>query len=106
MLDTVAANRIVAARCDYPLHLGVTEAGADARRDDKVGNRHRRAGLCDGIGDTIRVSLYSGPTRCLGKRAGAEILAALGLHTSGVEVIFLPDLRAHGYRYNWHRRAA
>lgn len=87
VLDTVAANRIVAARCDYPLHLGVTEAGADARGTIKsaigIG-----ALLCDGIGDTIRVSLTADPV--LEVRRGREILAALGLHTSGVEVISCP----------------
>ena len=84
VLDTVAANRIVAARCDYPLHLGVTEAGADARGTIKsaigIG-----ALLCDGIGDTIRVSLTADPV--LEVRRGREILAALGLHILGVEAI-------------------
>lgn len=85
--DTIAANWLVAERCVYPLHLGVTEAGSDARGTIKsaigIG-----ALLCDGIGDTIRVSLTADPL--LEVKRGREILAALGLNAGGVEVISCP----------------
>ncbi len=85
--DTIAANRLVAECCKYPLHLGVTEAGSDARGTIKsaigIG-----ALLCDGIGDTIRVSLTADPV--LEIKRGREILAALGLNAGGVEVISCP----------------
>lgn len=85
--DTVTANRIIAERCDYPLHLGVTEAGGDARGTLKsaigIG-----ALLCDGIGDTLRVSLTADPL--LEVKRGREILAALGMDETGVDVISCP----------------
>ncbi len=85
--DTIAANRIIAERCEYPLHLGVTEAGGDARGTLKsaigIG-----ALLADGIGDTLRVSLTADPT--LEVKRGREILAALGLDGTGVDVISCP----------------
>ncbi|HHW24708.1 MAG TPA: flavodoxin-dependent (E)-4-hydroxy-3-methylbut-2-enyl-diphosphate synthase [Bacillota bacterium] len=92
--DTVMANRIVAERCDYPLHLGVTEAGTDARGTIKsaigIG-----ALLCDGIGDTIRVSLTADPV--LEVRRGREILAALGLNSAGIDVISCPTCARTGF---------
>lgn len=85
--DTIAANRIIATRCGYPLHLGVTEAGGDARGTVKsaigIG-----ALLCDGIGDTLRVSLTADPL--LEVKRGKEILAALGMNETGVDVISCP----------------
>jgi len=87
VIDTIAANRLIADRCPYPLHLGVTEAGIDARGTIKsaigIGSL-----LGDGIGDTIRVSLTADPV--LEIKRGREILAALGLNSSGVEVISCP----------------
>lgn len=71
----IEANRIIAAKCDYPLHLGVTEAGTK-----RLGVIKGAVGigslLCDGIGDTIRVSLTDTPENEV--RAAREILAALG----------------------------
>ena len=58
----IDANRIIASKCSYPLHLGVTEAG-----DDYSGLIKSAAGigalLCDGIGDTVRVSLTADPVK-------------------------------------------
>ena len=73
--EMVRANRILAEHCDYPLHLGVTEAGgADMGRiKSAVGIG---ALLCDGIGDTIRVSLTADPTDEIG--AAKAILRASG----------------------------
>ena len=72
----IAANRILAERCDYPLHLGVTEAGARERALIKssigVGTL-----LAEGIGDTIRISLTDDPVEEI--RAARAILDALSL---------------------------
>ena len=60
VLDTIAAYRLLSQRCDYPLHLGVTEAGGVTRGAVKsalgIGIL-----LWEGIGDTIRVSLTADP---------------------------------------------
>lgn len=73
--NMIEANRIVAAACDYPLHLGVTEAG----RGD-IGKLKSAIGigtlLCEGIGDTIRVSLTDNPVREI--EAAKDILRASG----------------------------
>ena len=72
----VEANRLVAAACDYPLHLGVTEAGSELAGTVKsaigIGSL-----LLDGIGNTIRVSLTADPIREVEK--GRAILSALSL---------------------------
>lgn len=72
----IAANRILAERCDYPLHLGVTEAGARERALIKssigVGTL-----LAEGIGDTIRISLTDDPVEEI--HAARAILDALSL---------------------------
>ncbi|MCL2084913.1 MAG: flavodoxin-dependent (E)-4-hydroxy-3-methylbut-2-enyl-diphosphate synthase [Oscillospiraceae bacterium] len=85
--DTVAANRIVHERCDYPLHLGVTEAGtydtALVKSAAGIGSL-----LIDGIGDTIRVSVTGDPVREVS--AGLAILRACGLRSDGVEIISCP----------------
>ena len=73
--NMIEANRIVAAACDYPLHLGVTEAG----RGD-AGKLKSAIGigtlLCEGIGDTVRVSLTDNPVREI--EAARDILRASG----------------------------
>ena len=84
----IAANRQLAARCDYPIHLGVTEAGGKARGSIKsaigVG-----ALLADGIGDTVRVSLTADPTEEIG--AARDILSALGIEgQSGMNIVSCP----------------
>lgn len=87
-IDTmVNANRIVASSCNYPLHLGVTEAG-----DEYGGIIKSSVGLgallLDGIGDTFRVSLTADPVREV--RAAKEILKVLGLSNGGIEIISCP----------------
>jgi (E)-4-hydroxy-3-methylbut-2-enyl-diphosphate synthase len=76
-VDTVlAAYEQVASRCDYPLHLGVTEAGT--RKMGMIKSAIGIGGLlARGIGDTIRVSLTDDPVR--EAEAAQDILAALGL---------------------------
>ncbi len=84
---TVRANRLVAERSDYPLHLGVTAAGG---REDSLLKSAAAIGslLLDGIGDTIRFS-FTGDM--LGEvEAGRALLASLGLERSGPEIISCP----------------
>lgn len=75
VMTTIAANRIVASRCDYPLHLGITEAGLeeDALLKSAVGIG---ALLADGIGDTLRLSFTAPPVREV--LAAKELLRAAG----------------------------
>lgn len=79
--------RIIAEKCDYPLHLGVTEAGTIQRGTIKssigIGTL-----LAEGIGDTIRVSLTTDPVHEI--KVGTEILSALGLKKKGVEFVSCP----------------
>jgi (E)-4-hydroxy-3-methylbut-2-enyl-diphosphate synthase len=84
---TIAAYRLLAARTQAPLHVGVTEAGTVWGGTIKscVGIG---ALLTDGIGDTIRVSLTGDPVEEV--RVGCKILAALGLRRRGPEVISCP----------------
>jgi len=84
---TVRANRLAAGRCDFPLHLGVTEAGP------LVPGCIRSAAalsllLAEGIGDTVRVSLTAPPET--EPRAAWEILSALGLRRRFPRVISCP----------------
>ena len=85
--DTVAAYRLASESCDYPLHLGVTEAGLpeQGRIKSAIGIG---ALLLDGIGDTIRVSLTGDP--CLEPPAGIEILQDVGLRTDCVQYVSCP----------------
>lgn len=84
---TVAAYRALSQLTDYPLHVGITEAGTllPGAVKSAVGIGLL---LADGIGDTIRVSLTAPPEREI--RAAYEILRALGLRARGVEVISCP----------------
>ncbi len=83
---TVSAYRILAQKCDYPLHLGVTEAGTK-----RMGVVKSAIGigslLLDGIGDTIRVSLTADPL--LEVETAKDILKALG-RFDGVNIISCP----------------
>lgn len=82
----IKAYRLLAGQTDYPLHLGVTEAGTE-----RMGIIKSAVGigslLCDGIGDTIRVSLTADPVREV--YAAKDILKACGLH-KGVEIVSCP----------------
>lgn len=83
----IAAYEMAAQRCDYPLHLGVTEAGTE-----RMGIIKSAAGigslLCHGIGDTIRVSLTADPVEEV--RAAKDILSAAGLRQTGPNLISCP----------------
>jgi (E)-4-hydroxy-3-methylbut-2-enyl-diphosphate synthase len=84
----IQAYRLLAARCDYPLHLGVTEAGTpkDGIVKSAVGIG---ALLAEGIGDTIRVSLTAPPIEEV--KAGNAILGALGLRPKKLDLIACPS---------------
>jgi (E)-4-hydroxy-3-methylbut-2-enyl-diphosphate synthase len=83
----IAAYRLAARALRYPLHLGVTEAGFGLAGIVKsaIGTG---ALLADGIGDTLRVSLTEPPVAEV--RVAREILAALGLRRTGVEIVSCP----------------
>ncbi|MBE6530306.1 MAG: flavodoxin-dependent (E)-4-hydroxy-3-methylbut-2-enyl-diphosphate synthase [Ruminococcaceae bacterium] len=86
--DMIAANRLLAASCPYPLHLGVTEAGGGNRGLIKssigIGSL-----LCDGIGDTIRVSLTNDPVEEV--FAAKQILQAVGMEGQcGLDIVSCP----------------
>ena len=84
---TIAAYRLAAQQCNYPLHLGVTEAGTT-----RMGLVKSAVGigslLCDGIGDTIRVSLTADPVEEI--VAAKDILKAVGLGGQGPNLISCP----------------
>jgi (E)-4-hydroxy-3-methylbut-2-enyl-diphosphate synthase len=84
----IAAYRLLAGRCDYPLHLGVTEAGTprDGIVKSAVGIG---ALLAEGIGDTIRVSLTAPPIEEV--KAGNAILGALGLRPKKLDLVACPS---------------
>ena len=87
VLTTIEAYRLMAEKTDYPLHLGVTEAGTL-----KNGLIKSSVGLgtllAQGIGDTIRVSLTENPVEEV--YAGYEILKCLGLRQKGVNFVSCP----------------
>lgn len=87
VVETVKAYRMLAERIDYPLHLGVTEAGTAERGLIKSAMAMGIL-LAEGIGDTIRVSLTADPLKEVW--AAYEILRALGLRRRGVELISCP----------------
>ncbi|MEU5398052.1 flavodoxin-dependent (E)-4-hydroxy-3-methylbut-2-enyl-diphosphate synthase [Streptomyces sp. NPDC005963] len=86
-LTMVAANRLLAAACDYPLHLGVTEAGPAFQGSIKSAVAYGIL-LGEGIGDTIRVSLSAPPVEQV--KAGCHILSSLGLRPRKLEIVSCP----------------
>ena len=85
---TVKSYKQLSKVCDYPLHLGVTEAGGlltgSIKSSIGIGQL-----LMDGIGDTIRVSLSSDPIDEI--KAGYDILKSLGIRARGVNIISCPS---------------
>lgn len=92
-LMMMKAYRLLAAACDYPLHLGVTEAGGL-----RAGTVKSALGigtlLSEGIGDTLRVSLTADVTEEV--KVGFEILRALGLRYRGVRIVSCPTCARKG----------
>lgn len=87
MPQTIEAYRLASQRFDYPLHLGVTEAGTE-----RMGLVKSAVGigslLADGIGDTIRVSLTADPVKEIA--AAKDILRAVGLDQTGPTIVSCP----------------
>ncbi len=86
--DMIKANRLVSQMCDYPLHIGVTEAGGSemglVKSSVGVGSL-----LCDGIGDTLRISLTADPVEEIS--AAKKILSAVGIEgQSGLNIVSCP----------------
>ncbi|AXL91262.1 4-hydroxy-3-methylbut-2-en-1-yl diphosphate synthase [Streptomyces sp. CB09001] len=84
----VEAYRQLAAQCDYPLHLGVTEAGPAFQGTIKSAVAFG-ALLSQGIGDTIRVSLSAPPVEEI--KVGIQILESLNLRQRGLEIVSCPS---------------
>jgi len=87
VVETIKAYQMISRKINYPLHLGITEAGIP-----KVGIVKSSVGigtlLSQGIGDTIRVSLTSEPEEEV--RVAYQILKALGKHKEGLDIISCP----------------
>jgi (E)-4-hydroxy-3-methylbut-2-enyl-diphosphate synthase len=84
----IQAYRLLAARCDYPLHLGVTEAGPAFQGTIKSATAFG-ALLSQGIGDTIRVSLSAPPVEEV--KVGIGILESMGMRQRGLEIVSCPS---------------
>lgn len=93
MLMTVEAYKKLSKVCDYPLHLGITEAGGlrtgTVKSSLGIGNL-----LLNGIGDTLRVSLSAGVTEEIA--VGYEILRALGIRHRGIKFVSCPTCSRKG----------
>ena len=92
---SIAAYRQLSKEMDYPLHLGITEAGSFVSGSVKssigLGSL-----LLDGIGDTIRISLSDDPVNEI--KVGNEILKSLGLRNRGVKIISCPSCARQGFQ--------
>ena len=92
---SIAAYRQLSKACDYPLHLGITEAGSFVSGSIKssigLGSL-----LMDGIGDTIRISLSDNPTKEV--TIGNEILKSLNLRNRGVKIISCPSCARQAFQ--------
>jgi len=91
---SVKAYRLLSQKCDYPLHLGITEAGSflpgSVKSSIGIGML-----LMEGIGDTIRVSLSANPIEEV--KVGFEILKSLNLRHRGVNIISCPSCARQGF---------
>ena len=92
---SIGAYRKLSKVCDYPLHLGITEAGSFVSGSIKssigLGSL-----LMDGIGDTIRISLSDNPTKEV--TIGNEILKSLNLRNRGVKIISCPSCARQAFQ--------
>ena len=92
---STSAYRQLSKKCDYPLHLGITEAGGFVSGSIKssigLGSL-----LMDGIGDTIRISLSDDPIKEV--QIGNEILKSLGLRNRGVKIISCPSCARQAFQ--------
>ena len=91
-ITMIKAYRLLAERCDYPLHLGVTEAGPAFQATIKSATAFGVL-LAEGIGDTIRVSMSAPPVEEV--KVGIGILESLGLRQRKLEIVSCPLAVAH-----------
>ena len=92
---SIAAYRLLSNQTDYPLHLGITEAGSYLPGSIKTSIGFGSL-LLDGIGDTIRVSLSDDPTEEI--KVGNEILKSLNLRNRGVKIISCPSCARQAFQ--------
>ncbi|MDC0333631.1 flavodoxin-dependent (E)-4-hydroxy-3-methylbut-2-enyl-diphosphate synthase [Candidatus Pelagibacter sp.] len=92
---SIAAYRQLSKAMDYPLHLGITEAGSLVSGSVKS-SIGLGALLLDGIGDTIRISLSDDPVKEI--KIGNEILKSLGLRNRGVKIISCPSCARQAFQ--------
>ena len=92
---SIAAYRQLSKEMDYPLHLGITEAGSYVSGSIKSSIGLGTL-LLDGIGDTIRISLSDDPVKEI--KIGNEILKSLGLRNRGVKIISCPSCARQAFQ--------
>ncbi len=92
---SIAAYRLLSDKTDYPLHLGITEAGSYLPGSIKTSIGFGSL-LLDGIGDTIRVSLSDDPVEEI--NVGNEILKSLNLRNRGVKIISCPSCARQAFQ--------
>tara|TARA_Y100001970_G_scaffold238572_1_gene299878 strand:+ start:1567 stop:2664 length:1098 start_codon:yes stop_codon:yes gene_type:complete len=92
---SIAAYRQLSKKINYPLHIGITEAGSFLPGTIKSSIGFGTL-LLDGIGDTIRVSLSDDPVKEV--KVGNEILKSLGLRNRGVKIISCPSCARQGFQ--------
>jgi (E)-4-hydroxy-3-methylbut-2-enyl-diphosphate synthase len=90
----VKSYQLLAESCDYPLHLGITEAGT-LRAGTVLSSIGLGSLLWQGIGDTLRVSLSADPVEEI--KVGFDILKSLNLRNKGVKIISCPSCARQGY---------
>ena len=91
---SIASYKLLSAKTDYPLHLGVTESGSFVPGSVKT-SIGLGSLLMEGIGDTIRVSLSDDPVKEV--KIGNEILKSLNLRNRGVRIISCPSCARQGF---------
>ena len=92
---SIAAYKLLSDKTDYPLHLGITEAGSYLPGSIKTSIGFGNL-LLDGIGDTIRVSLSDDPIQEI--KVGNEILKSLNLRNRGVKIISCPSCARQAFQ--------
>ena len=92
---SIAAYRLLSKNTNYPLHLGITEAGSYLPGSIKTSIGFGNL-LLDGIGDTVRVSLSDDPVEEI--KVGNEILKSLNLRNRGVKIISCPSCARQAFK--------
>ena len=92
---SIAAYKLLSKKTDYPLHLGITEAGSYLPGSIKTSIGFGSL-LLDGIGDTVRVSLSDDPVEEI--KVGNEILKSLNLRNRGVKIISCPSCARQAFQ--------